>query len=45
MGVPRWVWVVAGLLAFIWLTNDPAGMGQFFNNLGESVVTVAKNLD
>lgn len=42
--VPRWVWVVAGLLAIIWLINDPAGMGQFLNNLADSVQTFFRNL-
>jgi hypothetical protein len=41
---PRWVLWVLGALALIWLFNDPAGMGNTINDLGDSIKTFFRSL-
>ena len=44
MEIPRWAMWGVIICAIIWFINDPAGMGQFFNNLGGSAQTFFRNL-
>ena len=44
MEIPRWVPWAAIVISIVWLINDPAGMGQFFNTIGGNIETFFRNL-
>lgn len=43
--VPRWLLWLLVIGAIIWVATDPAGFGQFLNDMASNIKIFFKNLD